>query len=449
MPQDDKQRNQIRVFLWGTEIGALTWVNERNSGYFHFSPQYFNMPYDICPIVSPKNEPKSRHAIYGTSSMEPGNEGKIYQGLPPFLADSLPDQWGNIVFDQWFESHGLPNRLKTSLTKLSFIGNRAMGAFEFRPMMAPGFYEDKAVNLSELFKESLIVENNLKMKKVLSGEATIDDIAALGTPPGGSRNKALFAISKDGTFHTGAIPLDPSWKQCIIKFNAKNLTLCEIEKVYYELARASKIKMMPSWLMEIDGLKHFVTERYDRKEGKKVFTQTLAAINPEARTYEDLFRTCRRLGVDNSELRQLYRQMVFNFLLNNTDDHRKNFSFLMDENYQWHLTPAYDLTFMIKEEGNAPEVNHCMSILGKINDVTEADLIEFAARNDIHCPQRIINDIRSASLRFEDLAIQYGVSGYFREMISSRLNQLGRPNHPVHVVDESISVDEAQNQHQF
>lgn len=42
---------------------------------------------------------------------------------------------------------------------------------------------------------------------------------------------------------------------------------------------------------------------------------------------------------------QVYRQMVFNILGNNQDDHTKNFSFIMDRKGNWRLSPAYDITF--------------------------------------------------------------------------------------------------------
>ena len=46
-----------------------------------------------------------------------------------------------------------------------------------------------------------------------------------------------------------------------------------------EMAKAAGINMMPCFLKEIDGSNHFVTERFDRKNGEKLFSQTLAAID--------------------------------------------------------------------------------------------------------------------------------------------------------------------------
>mgnify|MGYP002508288985 CR=1 FL=1 len=82
--------------------------------------------------------------------------------------------------------------------------------------------------------------------------------------------------------------------------------------------------------MSVEGVKHFMTKRFDRKNGEKIHMQTLAAINPDVDSYEDLFATCRSLKLTETEISQLFRRLVFNVMANNTDDHNKNFSFLLD-----------------------------------------------------------------------------------------------------------------------
>ncbi len=421
-------RNQIKVILWGKEIGTLTWLSDRKMSYFFFSDEYFRQPYDLCPLTNPKGDPSTHQAIYGVSLKEPYPESRLYQGLPPFLADSLPDQWGNAVFDKWFAERNIPDSAKTPITKLSFLGNRAMGAFEFIPMMEPDFYKDKEINLQELYGESMRIEEELSGMSIRNNEVTIKSIAALGTSPGGSRKKAVISIAPDGSVHSGKVSMDAGWKHCIIKFNTPRYSLSETEFTYWELAKESGIRMMPSYLYEIEGTRHFLTERFDRMRGRKILMQTLAAINPEANSYEDLFKTCRRLDIPMKEITGLYRQTVFNFLMNNTDDHKKNFSFVLDEHFIWHLSPAYDITFIIADNGIEPQKPHCFSLKGKYENITEEDLVEFGKANDIAKPESIVKEIRQVSLRFEEKALKNGINGYYAEMISRRLNELGRPN---------------------
>ena len=303
-----------------------------------------------------------------------------------------------------------------------------MGALEFKPMTAPDFYKDKPVNLDELYKEAMEIEAQLAGKILNGEEAKIEQIAALGTSPGGSRKKSLISIAPDGAYRSGKAAPQPGWKDCIIKFNSERFTTSEIEKTYYELAIASGIPMMPSWFIEISGQKHFITERFDRQGGQKIMMQTLAAINPAAETYEDLFKTCRMLGLSENEITNLFRQTVFNFIMNNTDDHVKNFSFILQEDNTWHLSPAYDMTFIIAENAIRPQIQHCMSLGGKYSNITDEDLILFARKNSIKAPERIIKTIREQSLKFEELARINGVNSYYIETISDQLDKLGRPN---------------------
>jgi len=52
----------------------------------------------------------------------------------------------------------------------------------------------------------------------------------------------------------------------------------------------------------------------------------------------------------------VFRRLVFNVLANNTDDHHKNFSFLMDKKGSWRLSPAYDMTYIFDTGGlSAPQ----------------------------------------------------------------------------------------------
>ena len=68
--------------------------------------------------------------VDGTRGLLPvwGEDAKIYQKLPAFVADSLPDAWGNQLFDLWRQQQKISNSEINPLDKLSFIGRRGMGA---------------------------------------------------------------------------------------------------------------------------------------------------------------------------------------------------------------------------------------------------------------------------------------------------------------------------------
>src|SRR5690606_6370595 len=148
----------------------------------------------------------------------------------------------------------------------------------------------------------------------------------------------------------------------------------KIEYAYYLMAKKSGIEMSESSLHPENGRYHFLTKRFDRTdEGKKIHMQTLGALAgidykvPKASSYETLFRVMKRLKLPYDQFEQQYRRMLFNVMARNHDDHVKNFSFLMNEEGSWTISPAYDLTFSHKPGGTWPDV-HQSSINGKYDN---------------------------------------------------------------------------------
>ena len=78
----------LKVFLWGQEIGRLTWHEARKTTFFMYNPEFLKGTLDIAPLVASIHHPLSTRAIFGETE-------RIYQKLPSFIADSLPDAWGN------------------------------------------------------------------------------------------------------------------------------------------------------------------------------------------------------------------------------------------------------------------------------------------------------------------------------------------------------------------
>ena len=263
----------ITVSLWGKSIGMLSWDSRMQISTFWFSPEYFKESYDLVPITHPKEMQSSAIGIRGL------REPKIYQGLPPFLADSLPDRWGNALFDQWFADEGLHEKDKTPLTKLSFIGKRAIGALEFAPVIDSGFYDDQTVKIDALYEQATLIEQRLADASISPGEPlTRKALIAIGTSVGGRQMKAVVSIAPDGSYHSGQTTADPDYEHCIIKFNVPEHALSETEMTYYEMACAAGITMMPSRLIEVEGVYHFLTRRFDRMEGRKIFTQPQVSV---------------------------------------------------------------------------------------------------------------------------------------------------------------------------
>lgn len=394
----------LKVILWGEEIGRLAWDARRRLSYFMYNPAFLKKGLNISPLTAPVDGVRGLTPIWG-------EEAKIYQKLPAFVADSLPDAWGNQLFDLWRQQNHLSNADITPLDKLSFIGKRGMGALEFVPEVSRERRVEK-IDIKSLASLAERIFTERENARILPEESiTMQSLLTVGTSAGGRQPKAIVAINrKNGEVRSGQISGLEDFDYCLIKFGNSQYCSAELEMTYYKLATMAGINMMPSELYQVDGNNHFMTKRFDRKDGKKVHTQTLAAINPDADSYEQLIAICRKLHLPETECYEVFRRMVFNVLANNTDDHNKNFSFIMNEDGTWRLAPAYDITYIFDSGGFLPNEDHCMYIRAKLRGITRDDVIQLAKDNGIRRPDAIIRDIVKAIKQFRVVATKYGVA---------------------------------------
>ena len=403
------------VKLWGEEIGRLALIPSENLIQFVFNPKLKDRP-DFAPLLCPVGK---WNPLFPFIS----ERDRLYQGLPPFIADSLPDSWGNSLFEKWRKKHKISITKDSPLFKLAFIGRRGMGALEYEPCATELEYS-KDISLKDLYSCSLDIA--LERESVIENieDITFETLIAVGTSAGGRQMKAVIAINhQTGEIRSGQIAGLEGFEYYIIKFEDNLVPSTEIEMAYYEMASSAGINMEECRILTIDGKDHFLTKRFDRRNGQKIHMQTLAAIDPEVRSYNELFNTCRKLGLSETEIAQLYRRMVFNILANNTDDHIKNFSFLLEKGGSWKLSPAYDLTFIFNKYGTGPELGQCISLYGKFDGITKQDLIEFAKENNIRGAEKIIAGVAEAIKTFPSLADKYHITDKWRFIIEHTLRQ--------------------------
>ena len=177
----------LKVLLWDKEIGRLSWDGRRGISYFEYSREYLEGTLDAFPLIASVKSPASRRPIMGDK------ETKLYRKLPPFLADSLPDAWGNQIFECWRIEHGIRNQEITPLDILSFIGKRGMGALEFFPESS-GIKKSEILNLEALtaLAQRIFVER--EHVRILPDESlTMQSLIAVGTSAGGRQPKAIIA----------------------------------------------------------------------------------------------------------------------------------------------------------------------------------------------------------------------------------------------------------------
>ena len=393
----------LRVLLWDEEIGRLAWDERRRLSYFTYNPEFVHKGLNVSPLVAPVDGVRAQAPIWG-------EDAKIYQKLPAFVADSLPNAWGNQLFDLWRQQNHLANADITPLDKLSFIGKRGMGALEFLPELTRERRAEKIdiKSLADLAERIFTERENVR---ILPEESiTMQSLLTVGTSAGGRQPKAIIAIKKEtGEIRSGQIAGLEVYDYYLLKFGNSQYCSAELEMTYYELATSAGITMMPSELYPVEGNNHFMTKRFDRDGEKKLHTQTLAAIYPDADSYEQLISVCRKLHLPEADCQEVFRRMVFNVLSNNTDDHNKNFSFIMQRDGSWRLSPAYDITYILDSGGYMPNEDHCLYIRAKLRGITYDDVVQFARDNGIRRPDAIIRDVIEALKQFRSFATKNGV----------------------------------------
>ena len=413
----------LKVFLWGMEIGRLAWHKSRRTSYFTYNPEFLRGNLDVAPLTASIRHPLSSRAIFGET-------GRIYQKLPPFIADSLPDAWGNQLFEQWRKENHLSDRNVTPLEKLAFIGRRGMGALEFVPEIDRGQTTDK-IDIKALADLAEKIALEREHVRILPGESlTLQSLIAVGTSAGGRQPKGIIAKNpRTGEIRSGQVETEAGFEHYILKFGDKTRSSAELEQTYYEMALAAGINMMESRLLTVEGTSHFLTKRFDRDKTGKLHTQTLAAMNPDADSYEKLLTVCRKLHLPEIDCQEVFRRMVFNILANNTDDHNKNFTFIMNRQGTWRLSPAYDMTYIFDTGGFLPNKEHCLMIGGKLQDISREDIIDFADDNGIRTPESIIRKVAASVASFRALAEKNGVKeewiGRIEPCLSDHLSNWG------------------------
>lgn len=418
------KNNVVEVRIWNKTVGLLSWDDKRGCSVFQFDKSFPQSGLNIAPLTAPLDSPYIQNAFPMF-----GNKEKLYAGLPEFIADSLPDHWGNVVFQKWLEANHLRSKQINAVDRLSFIGKRAMGALEFQPAH---ILEDASVNieLTSLYElANKIFMDRQDVAIDLSNSLIMEDLYKVGTSAGGQRPKAIIAIDdQTGVIRSGQADLPANFKHYILKFDTskpKDFPFTKVEMAYYLMAKDAGITMVPSRLIEIEGTQNFLTQRFDRINGKRLHTQTLAAMSSLADTYEDLFVVGRKIKLTAIEQAQQFRRMVFNVLAVNVDDHTKNFSFIMNEKGEWKLSPAYDLIFSADPDSHFFR-NHELSILGKRNNITRKDLLFFAQKQDIRNAANIIDEVTKAIGKFSEYAEQVGISEYWIKKIKKVLEEEGK-----------------------
>lgn len=379
------------VRLWGSDIGAVSWLDDRNHAVFQFTPEFATSRIEVAPLTMPLTV-----APYSFPELP----REAFKGLPGLLADSLPDKYGNALIDSWMVREGREPGSFNPVERLCYIGTRGMGALEFHPTLLKASRRSRTVQIDTLVQlANEVLSNRQALHGVLAGEddrEMMEEILRVGTSAGGARAKAVLAWNeKTGEFRSGQAPAGEDFTDWLIKFDGvdanRDKELADpkgfglIEYAFSQMAGDVGVDMAECRLHQEGGRSHFMTRRFDRTpSGDKLHMQSLAALRhydfnaAGAYSYEQAVETVRKLDLPAVDIEQQFRRCVFNVLIRNQDDHVKNIAFLMDRNGAWRLSPAFDVAYAYNPSGSWTGA-HQMTLNGKRDMFDLDDLVAFGA----------------------------------------------------------------------
>lgn len=405
-----------KVNLFGLPMGLIRWDDRYQVAQFEYDPSFVGQGLEPSPLMMPVREGR----VYSFK----GLSGETFMGLPGMLADSLPDTYGRALFDRWLALMGRTS--SNPIENLCFLGKRCMGALEFEPAIETGTDQNHRFEIDSLVdvaREALDAKNGFGTNLNDDRKAAIAEILRLGTSAGGQRAKAIIAYNKaTGEVRSGQVEAPSGFEYYIIKLDGVSAKAGfretgnhgRIEYSFYLLAKDCGIDMTDCSLIEENGRAHFLTRRFDRDGGRKIHMQTLCGLAHydfrllRAYSYEQAFNIMRSLRLPYSSIRQMFLRMVFNVVVRNQDDHTKNISFLMDNDGRWRLSPAYDMGYAYNPQGGWTAM-HQMSVNGKFDALTRADLLAFADANGIKDASLMIDNVCDVAARWPEIARVIGV----------------------------------------
>ncbi len=258
------------------------------------------------------------------------------------MSDCAPDRWGRTLLDRdEGRSARAAGRAARALSEIDYLlgvrDDLRQGALRFRRGDGPFLADDVTgvpalTDLPELMDLAAAAERD---------DVTLPDLERLvhvGSSLGGARPKA-HVIQGDGRIGIAKFPsaAHDTWN------------VMAWEKVALELASRAGISVPASTLLELAGRHVLVLDRFDRRaDGSRVgyvsAMTMLEAGDGDRRSYLEIAEIIEQTSARaTAELRELWRRIVFNVLISNTDDHLRNHGFLHERGSSWSLSPAFDL----------------------------------------------------------------------------------------------------------
>lgn len=392
-------------------VGTLTADTVRGREQFRFSYDDDWLSSENAQSLDPQLE------LYGGDQF--ANDGGNFR----VFLDSCPDRWGRLLMKRREavranEEKRKPRTLMESDYLLGVNDLHRMGALRFKTDANGPFLDDDedmhAPPMARL-RELEFAAHQVEQKEDLDDKDYLQWLKLLispGSSLGGARPKANV--------------IDEEGRLWIAKFPSRNddHNVGLWERVTADLAYNAGVLMAPVRAERLAGEHHtFLTQRFDRQGEQRLnFSSAMTQLGyddgEQSASYLELAEFLTKHGSNTSEdLAQLWRRIVFNIAVSNTDDHLRNHGFILEES-GWRLSPAYDINpeptgaglhLFISDKDNRLDFDLAMSV------------VDFFQMSDGDATL-ILDEVRGAVAGWLDIAKASGLSQSECEAMSPAFN---------------------------
>ena len=379
------------------QVGILTSSLVRNKELFNFqySPEWLASPYAL-PI-----DPEL-HLFAGHQY----SDGKNFR----IFLDSCPDRWGRLLMKRREAAIArLEDRPARVLLESDYLlgvhDQYRMGGLRFKRDIDGSFLDDN---------DKLAAPPISSLRELEYAVSQIEDNNQTDDP---DYLKWLFMLISPGSSLGGARPkacvIDTDGSLWIAKFPSRydDYDIAAWEFIVHQLARDAGIYMAECRLQRFNSPYHtFLTRRFDRKENRRLhFTSAMTQLGYYDGDYEASYLELAEFIIINGsqapqDLEQLWRRIVFNIAVSNTDDHLRNHGFILDKQ-GWRLSPAYDLNPVTPAHGLHLNINESDNQLdfSLTMEVSEYFRVKPARAKSIH--QEVCQSVSHWALKAKAIGI--------------------------------------------
>ena len=335
--------------------------------------------------------------------------GKTIFGL---FSDSSPDRWGRVLMNKreriLAEKEGRkPAKLYDSDYLLGVYDETRLGGIRFKTEPNGAFLSDDKETAAPPWASLRALEEasrNFENEDTALSEKWLNQLIRPGSSLGGARPKATV--------------IDPKEQLWIAKFPSRNdeNDSGAWEMVTHDLARICGLHVPEAKLEKFSKLgSTYLVKRFDRILNKRVhfasamtlLGKTDGASVAEGTSYLDIAAFIKSYGAQpKRDLIELWKRIVFNMAVSNTDDHLRNHAFIFTEN-GWRLSPLYDVNpvpYGDELSLNVDEADNSINIDLAIETAVRFGLSRTDATNDAKDILVIVRE------NWEKLATAYGLS---------------------------------------